>query len=169
GLDLRQVEHLVDEAKKVSTSAVHTLQRLLRLFSTEARGVADHHFGQSNNGIERRAQLVAHAGDEVRLVLTCHLQQAILVLDLIEQPHILDRDNRLVGKGLDQLNLLPTKGPWLCPYHRQDADNNSLAEKWHADGRSHPDDGWRLGAVEFWIGNDIGNVDGTAFNERAAE
>jgi ABC-type phosphate transport system auxiliary subunit len=31
GLDLRQVEHLVDEAKKVSTSAVHALQRLLRL------------------------------------------------------------------------------------------------------------------------------------------
>src|SRR5262249_33253271 len=31
-LDLRQVEHLVDEAKKVSPSAVHPLQWLLRLF-----------------------------------------------------------------------------------------------------------------------------------------
>jgi hypothetical protein len=30
-------------------------------------------------------------------------------------------------------------------------------------------DGWRLGAVEFRIGNDVGNVDGTAFNQRAAE
>src|SRR5262249_36868985 len=57
-------EHLVDEAKKVSTSAVHTLQRLLRLFRAEARCVLDHHLGQSDDGVERRAQLVAHAGDE---------------------------------------------------------------------------------------------------------
>src|SRR6516165_6706687 len=61
GLDLRQIEHLVDEAKKVSAGAVHALQRLLRLFSTEARRVFDHHFGQPDDGIERRAQLVTHA------------------------------------------------------------------------------------------------------------
>src|SRR5215472_17108946 len=63
GLDLRQVEHLVDEAKKMSPSAVHTLQRLLRLFRAQPRGVRDHHFGQPDHGIERRAQLVAPAGD----------------------------------------------------------------------------------------------------------
>src|SRR5262249_6197815 len=68
-LDLRQVDHLVDEAKKVSSSAVHALQRLLRLFCAEARGVFDHHFGQTDDGIERRAKLVAHAGYELRLVL----------------------------------------------------------------------------------------------------
>jgi hypothetical protein len=37
GLDLGEVEHLVDEAEQVGTSAVHALQRLLRLFSAEAR------------------------------------------------------------------------------------------------------------------------------------
>jgi hypothetical protein len=36
-LDLRQVEHLVDEAEKVSTSAVHALQRLLRFFCSRPR------------------------------------------------------------------------------------------------------------------------------------
>src|SRR6516225_779187 len=55
GLDLRQVEHLVDEAKEVSPSAVHALQRLLRLFCSEARRVFDHHFGQTDDGIERCA------------------------------------------------------------------------------------------------------------------
>src|SRR5262249_20282853 len=39
GLDLREVEHLVDEAKKVGTSAVHALQGLLRLFCSKARRV----------------------------------------------------------------------------------------------------------------------------------
>jgi hypothetical protein len=48
---------------EVRPSAVHALQRFLRLFSAEARRVFDHHFGQSDDGIERRAQLVADAHD----------------------------------------------------------------------------------------------------------
>ena len=46
GFDLRQVEHLIDEAKQVSSGAVHALQWLLRLFGTEARRIRDHHLGQ---------------------------------------------------------------------------------------------------------------------------
>ena len=68
GFDLRQVEHLIDEAKQVSSSAVHALQRLQRLFRAEAGRVRDHHLGEPDDGVERRAQLVAHAGDELRLV-----------------------------------------------------------------------------------------------------
>ncbi len=34
-------------------------------------------------------------------------------LHLVEQPHVLDRDHRLVGKGLDQLDLLGGKRPHL--------------------------------------------------------
>src|SRR5262249_56046038 len=41
-LDLREVEHLVDEAKEVSPSAVHALQWFLRLFSAEAGRVFHH-------------------------------------------------------------------------------------------------------------------------------
>src|SRR5215510_9698265 len=84
GLDLRQIEHLVDEAKKVSTSAVHALQRLLRLFCAEARRVFDHHLGQSDDGVERRAQLVAHARYELRLVVARLLELTALLLDLAE-------------------------------------------------------------------------------------
>src|SRR5262249_53411058 len=83
GLDLREVEHLVDEAKQVSTSAVHALQWLLRLFCSEPRRIFDHHLGQSDDGVERRAQLVAHAGDELRLVLARQLELAGFVLDFI--------------------------------------------------------------------------------------
>jgi hypothetical protein len=51
----------------VSPGGIHTAQGLQRLLGAEARGVGHHHLGQANNGIERRAQLVAHAGEELRL------------------------------------------------------------------------------------------------------
>ncbi len=47
-----------------------------RFFRAEARRVADHHLGQPDDRVERRAQLVAHAGDELRLVLARHLRAA---------------------------------------------------------------------------------------------
>ena len=83
----------------MSPSAVHALQRLLRLFRAETRRVFDHHLGQADDGVERRAQLVAHAGDKLRLVLARLRQLAILVLNLVEQPHVLDGNRRLVGEG----------------------------------------------------------------------
>src|SRR6516164_1541389 len=123
GLDLRQVEHLVNEAKEMNPSAVHALQRLLRLFRAEPRGVRDHHFGQPDDGIERRAQLVAHAGDELRLVLA--------------RPHVLDRDRRLVREGRDQLDLLV--GERLNGAARQDqhAGRSALAQHRHAEDCAH--------------------------------
>ena len=69
GLDLGEVEHLVDEAEQVGAGAMHAAQRLLRLLGAEARRVGDHHLGEPDDGVERRAQLVAHAGEELRLVL----------------------------------------------------------------------------------------------------
>jgi len=105
GLDLRQVEHLVDEAKQVSSSAVHALEWLLRLFGAEARRVFDHYLGQSDDGVERGAQLVAHAGDELRLILACLLELTVLVLDFVEQPHVFDGDHRLICEIGHQLDL----------------------------------------------------------------
>src|SRR5215472_10590737 len=52
-----------------SRMAVDPAQRFQRLFRAEARRIADHHLGQPDDGIERGAQLMAHAGDELRLML----------------------------------------------------------------------------------------------------
>jgi hypothetical protein len=68
GFDLREVQYLVDEAQEVAAGGIHTAQRFQCLFCAEARRVADHHLGQADDGVERRAQLVAHAGEELRLV-----------------------------------------------------------------------------------------------------
>jgi hypothetical protein len=55
GLDLGEVEHLVDEAEQVGADAMHALKRLLRLLCAEARCTVHHHLGQPDDGIELRA------------------------------------------------------------------------------------------------------------------
>ena len=104
GLDLRKIEYLVDEAKQVGAGGVHTAQRFLRLFGAETRRVHDQHLGQADNRVERRSQLVAHAGEEIRLVLARLRQLAALVLDLAEQPRVLDRQDGLRREGLQQFD-----------------------------------------------------------------
>ena len=55
GFDLREVQDLVDEAKEVGPGGIYTAQRLQRVFRAEARRVGDHHLGEPNDGIDRRA------------------------------------------------------------------------------------------------------------------
>jgi hypothetical protein len=56
---------------------------------------------------------VAHAGEKLRLVLARFRELAALFLNLIEQPHVLNGDHRLIGKCTDQLDLLVSKRPHL--------------------------------------------------------
>jgi hypothetical protein len=46
------------------------------------------HLGHANEGIEWSAELMAHVGEELRLVLACFRDLAALVLDIVEQPHV---------------------------------------------------------------------------------
>src|SRR5262249_12357319 len=69
-----------------------------------------HQFGVAQDGVERRAQLMAHIGEELRLVLARFFKLAALVLDFVEQSNVLDRDTCLIGEGLDQPDLL--RGEW---------------------------------------------------------
>src|SRR5262249_35919645 len=64
--------------------AIHAAERFQRLFRAEPRRVGDHHLRQADDGVERRAQLVAHAGEELRLVLACQLELTALVLDFVK-------------------------------------------------------------------------------------
>ncbi len=68
------------------------------------RGLAidavEHQFGVAENGVERRAQLVAHVGQELRFVLARLGELAAFLLDLMEQPRVLDRQHRVGCKRL---------------------------------------------------------------------
>ena len=88
-----------------------------------------HHLGVADDGVERRAQLVAHVGQELRLVLARHLELAALLLDLGEQAHILDGDDGLGGEGLEQLDLARREGPRLgLAQHDGAAGDAALAQ-----------------------------------------
>jgi hypothetical protein len=49
-------------------------------------------------------------------------------LYFVEQPHVLDRNYRLVGEGRDQLNLLVCEGIHLIAREREDTDRCALAQ-----------------------------------------
>src|SRR5262249_42115989 len=104
GFDLREGEYLVDEGQEGGAGGMHTAQRLQRLFRAEARRGGEHHLGQTDDGIERRAQLVADAGEELRLVFARLSKLAALVLNLAEQACVLDRERRLGRERLQEMN-----------------------------------------------------------------
>ena len=60
------------------------------------------HFGEADDGVERRAQLVRHVGEKFRLVPVGRFDLAALFLDLAEQPRVVDRQSRLRREGLQQ-------------------------------------------------------------------
>ena len=73
------------------------------------------HFCVAENRIKRRAQLVTHVGQELRLMLTGDLELPALVLDLAEQPCILDGEHRLVGESLHDIYGPPRELSLLAP------------------------------------------------------
>ena len=95
--------------------ALHAIEHAARLLRHLAVDAVEDQLGIAEDGIERRAQLVAHIGEELRLVLARLRELPALVLDFVEQPHVLDRDHRLVGEGRDQLDLLVGERPhFVC-------------------------------------------------------
>jgi hypothetical protein len=92
------------------------------------------YLGEADDGVERRAQLVRHVGEELRLVLVRHLELRALLLDLLEQPHVLDRDHRLVGVGGHQRDLLVReRSRFAGASHSQNTDWNPLAQHRHGE------------------------------------
>ncbi len=50
----------------------------------------EQHLGEPDDGIEGSAQLMGHVGEELGFVAAGGFQLAALVLDLVEEPGILD-------------------------------------------------------------------------------
>ena len=69
GLEARQVEHVVDQRKQVVAGGADVLElgELRRV--GRAAGLDLQQLGEAEHRVERRAQLVAHAREELRLGL----------------------------------------------------------------------------------------------------
>ena len=67
-LDLGEVENVVDQGEKVTARTQHALQRLDLFFPPfKVASILDQHLGNPDDGVQRRAQLVADGRDEAIL------------------------------------------------------------------------------------------------------
>ena len=67
GLDARQIEDLVDQVQQVHAGIMDVAGIVpVRRHAVRPENFRLHHLGETQNGVERRAQLVAHLGEEAR-------------------------------------------------------------------------------------------------------
>src|SRR6266542_2686797 len=109
----------------MSPIGLQALQDRPHLLSTFAIDTIEDEFGVPEDGVQRRAQLVAHVGEELRLVPARLGKLTALVLDLLEQPHVLDGDNRLVSKRNGQFDLFVSEGSYHHATQYDDTDRVS--------------------------------------------
>ena len=74
---------------------------------------------------------MAHVGDELGFVLTRNRELSSLLIDFTEQPRILHREDRLIGKGLHEVDRTRRKISGLAALQYQSAKNVVLSEEGH--------------------------------------
>ena len=79
-LDLRQVEHVVDQLEQVTRAREDVAQELLLLGRHRAHLAVVHQLAEADDGVQGRAQLVGHVGQELALQAVGLLNLAILLL-----------------------------------------------------------------------------------------
>ena len=84
GLDLRQIEHIIDQAQQVLAVRLKPFEYAEHLLGWLTVSAIRHQFGIAEDSVKRCAQLVAHISQELRLVLARHFELPALVLDLME-------------------------------------------------------------------------------------
>src|SRR5262249_24425646 len=110
---------------------LQAFKHLPHLVGRVAIDVIEDEFGVAEDGVERGAQLVAHVGEELGLVLARNFELATLLIDFGEQVGVLDRQHRLGGEGLEQID----RGLRECPsgftpnYKR--TNNMVTTEQWN--------------------------------------
>src|SRR6516225_1522233 len=136
GLDLGQIEHVIDESEQVFAVGLKAFEYAKHLLGRLAVSAVRHQFGVTQDGVERCAQLVTHIGQKLRFVLARLFKLPALVLDFIEQAHVLNGDRCLVGKSCDQFNLFVRKRPYLRTRQSEYADRDTLAQHRNRKDRS---------------------------------
>src|SRR6516164_9808611 len=90
-----------------------------------------------DNCVEHRSNIGGRRGDHLEdiaassLINQRLLKIARLGLHLIEEPGVLDRYHRLVGEGLQQLDMLGRECPGFLARDSGDPDRTRVAVHWH--------------------------------------
>src|SRR5689334_10786991 len=73
-------------------------------------------------------------------------KRPVLLLQLREQAHVLDRDHRLVGKGLKEHDLLVAEGTHFASADKDRANGNALTQEGSAERRAPPEPAGQISA-----------------------
>ena len=128
-LDLREVEHGVDELEEVLAGRVDPLEVGDEALGVLVLGLLLEHLAVADDGVERRPELVGHVGEELRLVTARDLELPALRLELPEEPGVLDGQGGLGGEGLEEVHDLLRELPHGLAPHRQDAQDPLLRQE----------------------------------------
>jgi hypothetical protein len=79
---------------------------------------------------------VAHRGEELRFVLARFGELMALFLNLVKQSRILDREDRLRGEGLQQIDGILGKFARLLAADHQRTDNPIGGKQWNGQKRA---------------------------------
>ena len=133
GFDLREVEDVVDDREQ-RIAGIADGGRVVVLLGVELR--VEQQAAHADHGVHRRADLVAHRREERALGLvgrlgldTSAFGLGAGLLGFPEQPHVLDRDDRLVGEGLRERNVLRVELAGCCAQDGETADGLALAQQ----------------------------------------
>ena len=106
GLDMRQLQDVVDQLQQPAAAGVDGPGELFPLRLGKLRRGSDD-FRKPDDRVQRRAQLVRHVGQELRLHAVRFLQFEVGALQHLdglplplEAARVIERDRRLVGEDL---------------------------------------------------------------------
>ena len=85
GLDLGQIENVVDQRQKMAGCTLDTFERLDLILAVEFARILLQHLGYADDGIERRAQFVRHVGEEAGFRAACLLCGVARNLKLVHE------------------------------------------------------------------------------------
>ena len=137
-LDLRQVEDLVDQLEQVAPRAADVLDVLLLALVEIAEHAVEQHFGEADHGVERRAQLVRHAGQELGLVAARHFSSCDLRSSSRKTRALWMATAGMAGERLQQLHRGRRQEAGRRAPDHQDADGPLIAHQGHRGQRAPP-------------------------------
>jgi hypothetical protein len=138
-LELRKVEHIIDESKQVLLTPPHSPQVLELLVVHGSRDPVFEQLDVPRDRIQRCPQLVTHAGEELRFCLVCILGLGTGCARFLVQSRVLDGHDHASGEIFRDSKVAVIVATTGFGRHQRDrADAMAPAFERNDDQRSQP-------------------------------
>src|SRR6516225_787586 len=111
---------------------------------------------------------MARRREKSRLVSVREFELVTLLLNVVEQSHVLDHDHRLVCERRYQFNLLFRERANFGTTQAQNTNGDTFAQHRYAENSAEATQPLPFGKPVFRVGQHVGNVNGLAFEQSAS-